>query len=525
MCKDTEEITSTNDIFSEKDSNIINRTNSCFSFSNKEEKQNIINKGILYNSVNYFNIPKIVAESPNDPKTININNVNIINFNESSLFNNDVNNKLLMNLNLNNELIYNNSINNFNNNMNNSNININSGQNKLINYYQENQNNKIPDFNLNNNIIGNNFLQNKNNEDSLNNNIYSLKQVNEEIYNSKENSFINYINGLKIPLIKYLSTKKGIYEMENYLNVNRAVNISILLRLLNKEGLSKLMKNIFGNYFIQGIIKNANYSQIKLILILISDNFVEISENNSGTYAIQKLLGKINTIELRYLVLKYIENKELEMAMNNNATYVIQKIIEIIPDTERLNLNNMILNNFLFLSINSECIFIIERFIDTITIIENKIKIQNLIYLNCLKLCDNPYGNYLIQYILKIWKNKDIQNIINIIINNANYLIQQKFSSNVIEKSIEIFDNKSRKMMIWKICVEGDILSVIKNQYGHYVLNKTIKYMDNDIKTEIEKILMNKLPEMTKKERTKSKKFITIMKSNKFEIKHRKNKK
>ena len=36
---------------------------------------------------------------------------------------------------------------------------------------------------------------------------------------------------------------------------------------------------------------------------------------------------------------------------------------------------------------------------------------------------------------------------------------------------------------------------------------------------------MNKLPEMTKKERTKSKKFITIMKSNKFEIKHRKNKK
>ncbi len=96
MCKDAEEITSANNIFSEKDSNIINRTNSCFSFSNKEEKQNIINKGILYNSVNYFNIPKIVAESPNDPKTININNVNIINFNESSLFNNDINNKLLI---------------------------------------------------------------------------------------------------------------------------------------------------------------------------------------------------------------------------------------------------------------------------------------------------------------------------------------------------------------------------------------------------------------------------------------------
>ena len=66
---------------------------------------------------------------------------------------------------------------------------------------------------------------------------------------------------------------------------------------------------------------------------------------------------------------------------------------------------------------------------------------------------------------------------------------------------------------------EGDFRDNFLEGKGIYNY-KTIKYMDNDIKTEIEKILMNKLPEMTKKERTKSKKFITIMKSNKFEIKH-----
>ena len=325
-----------------------------------------------------------------------------------------------------------------------------------------------------------------------------------------------------MPLTKFLSTKKGIYQVENYLNVNNDVNISILLHLLNKEGLSKLMKNIFGNYFIQSIIKKANYYQIKLILILISDNFVEIAENNSGTYVIQKLLGKVNSFELRLLVLKYIENKELEMALNNNATYVLQKIIEIVPDIERLTLNQIIINNFLFLSLNPECVFIIERFIETITIIENKIKIKKLIYLHCLQLSNKPYGNYLIQHILKIWKKDDIQDIINLIIENANYLVQQKFASNVIEKSIEIFEYNNRKMLIWKICFGGDILSVIKNQYGHYVLNKTIKYMDDEIKKEIEKVLMNKIPEMTKKEKSKSKKFIAIVKSNQNDNKQKK---
>ena len=71
--------------------------------------------------------------------------------------------------------------------------------------------------------------------------------------------------------------------------------------------------------------------------MLISQNFVEISENNSGTHVLQTLLEKVNNFELRNIVLKSIENKELEMAFNNNATYVLQKIIGIIPDYERLN--------------------------------------------------------------------------------------------------------------------------------------------------------------------------------------------
>ena len=133
-------------------------------------------------------------------------------------------------------------------------------------------------------------------------------------------------------------TKKGISEIEKILYKNKNKNIDILLQLLNKEGLTKLMKNKFDNYFIQGLINNANYEHIKFILFLISSNFVDISENISGTYVIQKLLEKINNVELRLLVLKSIENRELEMAFNSNGTYVFQKIIDRIPDIERTNL-------------------------------------------------------------------------------------------------------------------------------------------------------------------------------------------
>ena len=317
-----------------------------------------------------------------------------------------------------------------------------------------------------------------------------------------------------MPLIKFLCTKKGISEMENYLSNHKNGSIEIFIYLLNKEGLTKLMKHKFGNYFIQEIIRDANYPQIKLILELISNNFVEISESNSGTHTIQTLLEKVNAFELRTIVLKSIENKELEMAFNNNATYVLQKIIGIVPDTERLSTNEIIISNCINLALNSDCIFIVEKFISTITIKENKIRIKNIICENCIQLATSPFGNYLIQYLFQVWKNGDIEQINNIIIENANFLAKQRYSSNVIEKAVDTYDSKIKPRLIRSLSLGGSILEIIKNQYGHYVLNKAVKFMDDELKSEIETILTNQMPGMTKKEKAKSKKFIANLKKN-----------
>ena len=202
------------------------------------------------------------------------------------------------------------------------------------------------------------------------------------------------------------------------------------------------------------------------------------------------------------------------MAFNNNATYVLQKIRGIIPDNERFNMNEIIINNIIKLALDSECVFIAKKFISSITIKENKNRIKDIICENCIQLATNPFGNYLIQYLFQIWKNEDIEKLNNIIIDNANFLVKQRYSSNVIEKAIDTYDSKTKSRLIRSLSLGGGILEIIKNQYGHYVLNKAVKFMDEQIKKEIEIILNNKMPEMTKKEKTKSKKFIANLKKN-----------
>ena len=520
------------------------RINSCFLplFTEETQRNKINNSNINLFSYNISNITGKANMNNNFMFNKSIKNsfvlgsnrneiMNISGGNENRFFNYFKGNKNYLNKNINfvDNVVSNNGKNLFvNNNMNqyqnckydnNSINNLNYMNNQNNNNYKSYQNiDKINNIGLSDmKFINANGTKNTNYNNNINsnNNNFNVVIPNSILSrNADYQEFLNYVNNLNIPLIKFLCTKKGISEMENYLNNHKRNNIEILIFLLNKEGLTKLMKHKFGNYFIQEIIKDIKYPQIKLLLDLISSTFVEIAESNCGTHVLQTLLDKVNTFELRDIILKAIENKELEMAFNNNATYVLQKIIGVMPDTERLNMNEIIINNFISLALNSDCIFIVEKFISTITIKENKEKINDIICENCIKLANNPYGNYLIQYLFQIWKDGDIEKINNIIIENANFLAKQRYSSNVIEKAIESFDINIKPRLIRSLSLGGDILEIIKNQYGHYVLNKAVKYMNEDLKNEIEVILNNKMPDMTKKEKTKSKKFIANLKKN-----------
>ena len=313
--------------FSYNISNMKGKTNMNNNYMFDKEKKNIFISGLNGDKImNSFegNQSRFVNYFKANENYLN-NNIkffdNMVTSNSNNIF---VNNKVNQ---TNNMHIYdNNYINNVNMNIkydNNSNY---MKQNK--NQYKDYQNmDKINNIGLSDMKYRNANSTNYNNNINSNHNELNVIIPNSILSrNSDYQEFLNYVNGLNVPLIKFLCTKKGISEMENYLNNHNRNNIEILIFLLNKEGITKLMKHKFGNYFIQEIIKDIKYPQIKLLLDLISSTFVEIAESNCGTHVLQTLLDIVNTFDLRDIVLKSIENKELEMAFNNNATYVLQKI-------------------------------------------------------------------------------------------------------------------------------------------------------------------------------------------------------
>ena len=411
---------------------------------------------------------------PSEIKSYNMNYINKIyflqnqNLNFKNINNNFINNNKLDSVCINQDINYYNSLEPAK--VKNDNIS------KSNNYY--NNFNNINNINNNENGYKNNYFNYLNYLNSVN--INSISQNN--IY-----EFMKYVNSLPIELVNFLCTPKGISEVQKKLEQSNNKDNFLLVHFLNKQGLSKIMKDTYGNYFFQKLIKNKEKSLISLILSYISEDFIDISKNFAGTFSLQALLDEISSIEEEQKILNYIKNYEMEMAFNQNATHVLQKIVLLFPDYHRIYLNEVILNNFIELFLDSNGICLIKTFIKTNTLINNKKRINNMIINNFITLAKNPFGNYGIQYLMEIWEKEDLQQIKEKIIENIYKLSLHQFSSNVIEKAIEIFDEENKIEIIKKVCFDKNfIIKLIKNKFGKFVLDKAIKYMKFDIKKEFE---------------------------------------
>ena len=505
--------------------NFMNNSNNLSLSLNQNTNNNNINLvQVKNNGINAIDfIPNLSQiSSLNGINGINMNNINeinnICNINNLNSINNEFNDNIT---NLSHNLSYCNSVNQINT-INNTKNNIINNNINCINIIQNN----FIESNLNNNNLMNNiFIQNNNNQNNTNNNM-DLFSNNEKLFKNENDlgknsleDFIKYLRNLSMPLLEFLCTPKGTLEIQKKLGNSNTESKILLIKLLNKEGLTIIMKNIYGNYFFQQIIKGAEEIIISLIISYISDNFIEISKDSSGTFSIQALLNEVSSVKGEQQILNCIKDQEMVMAFNKNATYVIQKIVLLFPDIHRTNLNEVILNNLKDLCLDSNGICLIKNFIKTNTLMSNKTRIMEEILNNFVILAESPFGNYGIQYLMENWNKYELNDIKNKIIENIYKLSIQQFSSNVVEKAIEIFDDESRETMIKKICFDSNFIILLKNKFGRFVLHKAINYMKDELKKKFEIYLINNINNnvYNNRDRNKVRKFLMKIKNNKLQ--------
>jgi len=314
-------------------------------------------------------------------------------------------------------------------------------------------------------------------------------------------------------LIQMIKTQKGSKNIQNDLVKSSVETIEFLLSKICFS-LPELMMDIYGNYFCQKLIKICSQRDRIVILKSVQKDFSKIAMNSSGTHSIQCLIESISTPEEEDLLNHCVEKDLLKLSYDSYSTHTIQKILTLIKEENRENINKILQENFLELVLDQNGICVAKKFVSGNSDCLIRKRILDCVTLNGIDIIQNPFGNYIIQYIIDSWGVGSCTSVTQVIADNIVTLSLQKFSSNVVEKCLDLIDLQTPALWCREIFINiHNFLTLVKNKYGNYVLNRALQKMSFHEKKELRESMAYHLQSLTinRKDKNRIKEFAEVI--------------
>ena len=392
-------------------------------------------------------------------------------------------------------------LNNYNNStnkkFNKSNINLNNN-----NIYPNKVNNSFCDINENNYIFKKPLIQNNNssfidgnsthfiNKSKINNNIFNtnvelqilLIQV-KKILNKIQKIDISVYNKCKDKFEQIIRTQRGSRIFQNYL---KKTHYDILHLIFNelKNKLPELLKDSYSNYFCKKLFKNLSQKDRIEYLTLIQNDLSILSTDSIATYPIQNIIQELGSKAEKNIFFLGIKNSIDNFGYHIYGARILEKILSYFEDDFHKDIIDYICNNFIELAYNANGICLVKKILLMTNKIELHKKLKKLIKDNALNLIVHQYGNYAVQTIIENWDDSDIEEIIDIYKDKFVFLSNKKFASNVIERIIEK-NEKNLENYLNEIYKGYNLVEILKNKYGNFVLKKVVDLSQGKIKEKL----------------------------------------
>lgn len=206
----------------------------------------------------------------------------------------------------------------------------------------------------------------------------------------------------------------------------------------------ELMTDPFGNYLCQKLLEYSTEEQRSAIIDSVANDLVGISLNMHGTRAVQKMVDFLaqprQPKQIRTLILalsmnvvalikdlngNHVSLVSLSRGCQSDCLQVIQKCLnKLIPEDNQF-IYNAIAANLIEVATHRHGCCVLQRSIDHASPAQRMQLVTEIIF-NSLYLVQDPFGNYVIQYILDLNDARFSEPLIRTFIGNVCSLSVQK---------------------------------------------------------------------------------------------------
>ncbi|EFQ97276.1 pumilio domain-containing protein [Nannizzia gypsea CBS 118893] len=245
----------------------------------------------------------------------------------------------------------------------------------------------------------------------------------------------------------------------------------------------QLMMDLFGNYVIQKLFEHGNQAQKRLLAQQMQGNICSLSVQTYGCRTVQKALEHV-LVEQQATMVKELEDSVMKCVTNQNGNHVIQKAIERVPNQHIRFIIDEFRGQIPRYATHTYGCRVIQRMLEHCPLAD-RLSILAEIHACTPSLISDQYGNYVIQHIIEFGEEVDKNKIISIVLGQAVHFSKHKFASNVVEKSIT-FGTMEQRLAITRILSavnekgEGPLLGLMRDQYGNYVIQKSLSVLEGE---------------------------------------------
>ncbi|KAF2826376.1 ARM repeat-containing protein [Ophiobolus disseminans] len=272
----------------------------------------------------------------------------------------------------------------------------------------------------------------------------------------------------------------GCRFLQKKLEERNAENIQIIFDETANH-VVELMTDPFGNYLCQKLLEFCNDEQRNTLVRNASPAMVSIALNQHGTRALQKMIEFISTDEQTEMIIQALSGQVVDLIQDLNGNHVIQKCLNHLKSSEA---------QFIFDAVGEHCVIVgthrhgccvLQRCIDHASGFQ-KTDLVRKITAHSFNLVQDPFGNYVVQYILDLNDPKFTTPMCEGFQGKIVELSKQKFSSNVIEKCIRCAEMSAKAMMIEELLVNvEDLEQLMRDSYGNYVVQTALEFAPSEM--------------------------------------------
>jgi len=259
-------------------------------------------------------------------------------------------------------------------------------------------------------------------------------------------------------------------------------NEEIICAIYNEslECLSLMMTDPFGNYLFQKLFEHGNEEQCSAMLDQIRDDIVNAATNIHGTRSVQKVIeickspSQIATLQASLLP------SIVDLCLNTNGNHVIQKAVQCLSCKDKNFIFEAVMANCKKIACHRHGCCVLQRCLDAASNDQQRVLISTVIS-HALELMQDPFGNYVVQYVLDLGRQTEAWAVAEKCIGNVALLSTQKFSSNVMEKCLEKANDNLLKSIVTELSNPSAIVELLLDQYANYVVQKAITVAPTDV--------------------------------------------